>query len=70
MDRTQLHMSIASTCELLHMQLFFSETDWITVPTLRSGVMQMVFINKCKSCEISNQMFFNVMFSFLENKSV
>ena len=26
--------------------------------------MQVVFINECKSCEISNQMFFNVMFSF------
>ena len=22
--------------------------------------MEMVFINECKSCEISNQMFFNV----------
>ena len=30
---------------------------------LKSGDMQVVFINKCKSCEISNQMFFNVMFS-------
>ena len=26
--------------------------------------MKVVFINECKSCEISNQMFFNVMFSF------
>ena len=30
--------------------------------------MQLVFINECKSCEISNQMFFNVMFSFLKVK--
>ena len=33
---------------------------------LRSGDMQVVFINECKSCEISNQMFFNVMLSFLK----
>ena len=38
----------------------------ITVNTLRSGVMQVVFINECRSCEINNQMFFNVM--FFENK--
>ena len=30
--------------------------------------MQVVFINECKSCEISNQMFFSVMFSFLKTK--
>ena len=30
--------------------------------------MQVVFINKCKSCEIKNQMFFNIMFSFLKTK--
>ena len=30
--------------------------------------MQVLFINKCKACEISNQMFFNVMFSFLKTK--
>ena len=29
--------------------------------------MQMVFINECKSCDISN-IIFNVMFSFLETK--
>ena len=29
----------------------------------------MVFINECKSCEISNKMFFNVMFSFSKTKS-
>ena len=29
---------------------------------------QVVFINECKSYEISNQMFFNVMFSFLKTK--
>ena len=27
-----------------------------------------VFINECKSCESDNQMFFNVMFSFLKTK--
>ena len=30
--------------------------------------MQVVFTNECKSCEISNQMFFNVMFSFSKTK--
>ena len=30
--------------------------------------MQVIFITDCKSCEISNQMFFNVMFSFLKRK--
>ena len=30
--------------------------------------MQVVFINEGKSCEISNQMFFNVMFLFLKTK--
>ena len=29
--------------------------------------MQVVFINECKSCEISNQMFFNI-FSILKTK--
>ena len=27
-----------------------------------------MFINECKSCEIGNQMFFNVMFLFLKIK--
>ena len=30
--------------------------------------MQLVFINECNSCEIINQMFFNVMFSFWKTK--
>ena len=30
--------------------------------------MQKLFINESKSCEIGNQMFFNVMFSFSETK--
>ena len=30
--------------------------------------MQIVFINKCKSCEINNQIFFNVIFSIFENE--
>ena len=30
--------------------------------------MQTVFINDRKSCEISNQMFFNEMFSFTKTK--
>ena len=30
--------------------------------------MQVVFINERKSCEISSQMFLNVMFSFLKTK--
>ena len=35
---------------------------------LRSGVMQVMFINQCRSCEISNQMFFNAMFLLLKTK--
>ena len=31
--------------------------------------MQVVIINECKSCEISNQMFFNVMFPFSKTKN-
>ena len=38
------------------------------MPVLRSGVMQVVFINECKSYEINSQMFFNVLFSFLKTK--
>ena len=30
--------------------------------------MQVVFINECQICEISNQMFFNAIFSFFKNK--
>ena len=30
--------------------------------------MQVVFINECESCEISSQMFFNLMFSFSRTK--
>ena len=34
-----------------------------------SAVMQMVFISECKSCEISNRMFFNMLSFFVfENK--
>ena len=44
----------------------------VLVPFLRmknvSGVMYVVFINECKSYEISNQMFFNVIFSFSKAK--
>ena len=32
-----------------------------SIPVLGSGAMQVMFINECKSCEISNQMFFNQM---------
>ena len=38
------------------------------MPVLKQDVMQVVFINECKSREISNQMVFNVMFSFSEIK--
>ena len=41
---------------------------WRNIPIFRSAVMQFVFINVCKSCQISNQMFFNVMFSFSKTK--
>ena len=40
----------------------------LNITILRSGAMQVELINKCKSCEISNQMFFNIMFSFLKRK--
>ena len=30
--------------------------------------MQVVLINECKSCEISNEMLFNNFFSFLKSK--
>ena len=30
--------------------------------------MQVVFMNECKSCEISYQMVVSVMFSFLKTK--
>ena len=30
--------------------------------------MKMVFINECKSCEISNQIFLNAMFPFSKTK--
>ena len=30
--------------------------------------MQVVLMNECRSCEISNQMLFNVMFSFSKTK--
>ena len=38
------------------------------MPILRNGFMQVVFINDCKSYKISNQMFFNAMFSFSKAK--
>ena len=41
---------------------------WGNMPILKSAVMQLVFINECKYCEIGNQMFFNVMFSFLKTQ--
>ena len=36
---------------------------------LRSSIKQVVSVNECKSCEIGNQMFFNVMFSFSKTDS-
>ena len=41
---------------------------WRNIPILKSAVMQMVFVNEVKPCEISNQMFFNVMFLCLKTK--
>ena len=32
------------------------------------AVMLVLFINDCKSCEISNKIFFNVMFLFSKTK--
>ena len=46
----------------------FLVTFDLEMPILRSGVMQKVFINKCKSSESSNQRFFNVMVSFSKIK--
>ena len=40
----------------------------LNIPILRSGIMQKLFINESKSCEIGNQMFLNVMFSVSETK--
>ena len=41
----------------------------LNIPILRNGAMQVAFIiNEYKSCEIRNQMFFNVMFSFSKTK--
>ena len=40
----------------------------LNIPILRSGVTQMLFMNECKSSEISNQVFFNIVFSFCKNK--
>ena len=40
----------------------------LNIPTLRSGVMQAMFKNDSKSFDISNQVFFNVMFSFSKTK--
>ena len=34
----------------------------------RNGFMQVVVITECKSCEISNLIFSNVMFSFSKTK--
>ena len=38
------------------------------MPILRICVMQVVFVAECKSSKISNQMFFNVIFSFSKTK--
>ena len=40
----------------------------LNIPILRNGIMQVVLINECKSCEISNQMLFNVMFPISKTK--
>ena len=41
----------------------------LNIPILRSDVMYVVFINRCKSHEISSQMFFDtVTFSFSKTK--
>ena len=38
------------------------------ITILRSGLMKVVLINECKSCEISNQMFFSVNVVIFEKK--
>ena len=40
----------------------------LNIPILKSGVMQVVLINECKSHEICNNCFFNVIFSFSKTK--
>ena len=40
----------------------------LNIPISKSGVMQVVHINESQSCEISNQVIFNVMFSFSKTK--
>ena len=52
---------------LLKIKMFLNTSD-LDKPILRSGVMQAVFITESKSSEISNQIFFNVMLSFLKTK--
>ena len=43
---------------------------FLNIPMLRSGVMEMVFINECKYYEIRDQMFFNIIFSFSETSDI
>ena len=42
--------------------------DFVNIPISRHGVMQVVFVNECKSCKTSKQMFFNAIFLFLKIK--
>ena len=42
----------------------------LNILILRSVAMQMVLTSECKSCEISNQMFFNALFSFSKKKKM
>ena len=48
--------------------MFLVTFDFEHIPILRSNAMQVVFVNECKSCEISYQIFFNVMLPFLKIK--
>ena len=67
-----LYKTTANYCECFinnkDLQFHVLVPFWRNIPILKNPVIQVVFINECKSCEISNQMFFNVMFSFSKTK--
>ena len=48
--------------------MFLVTVDFVNIPLLRCGVMQVVFRNECKSCKTSKQMLFNAIFLSLKIK--
>ena len=43
---------------------------WWNTPIIKNVVLQAVLINESKSCGVSNQMFFDVIFSFSKKKRI